>query len=56
MICDDCGHCTKIVTEKGRVISCSILNKQEMEDSISYDHCIIWTPKKIKKRRKQDLL
>lgn len=53
MICDDCRHCSKIVTEKGRVVSCSVLGKQEMEFHILHNHCIIWTPKKVKKRRKK---
>jgi len=53
MICDDCGYCIKIATEKGRDISCRILDKQEMEHSISSNRCVIWTPKKIKKRRKR---
>ena len=52
MICDDCGYCTKRVTEKGRIVSCAILDKQEMERNISNNRCIIWTPKKTKKRRK----
>lgn len=41
MICDDCGYCSKIVTEKGRDVSCRVLNKQEMEDSILKNYCII---------------
>lgn len=55
MICDDCGHCTKIVTEKGRVVSCDVLDKHKplMEDSIARNHCVIWTPKKVQKRRKK---
>lgn len=53
MICDDCGYCSKIVTEKGRDVSCRVLNKELMEDSISHNHCVIWRPKKIKKRRKK---
>ena len=53
MICDDCGYCSKIVTEKGRVVSCRVLDKEMMEYNISHDRCIIWRPKKIKKRRKK---
>lgn len=53
MICDGCGHCTKIVTEKGRDVSCSIVEKRRMEEIILNNRCITWTPKKIKKRRKK---
>lgn len=53
MICDDCGYCVKRVTEKRRNISCIVLNKQEMEDNILNNRCVIWTPKKVKKRRKK---
>ena len=53
MICDDCRYCIKRVTEKGRNISCSILDKPSMELNISYNHCVVWTPKKVKKRKKR---
>lgn len=56
MICDDCGYCIKRVTEKGRTITCKILGeklKYMMEDSILENHCVSWTPKKVKKRRKR---
>ena len=53
MICDNCGYCTKYITEKGRNISCKILDKQEMEHNILNNRCVIWTPKKVKKRRKR---
>ena len=53
MICDDCGYCTKILTEKGRNISCRIVDKRQMEYNILNNRCITWTPKKIKKRRKK---
>ena len=53
MICDDCGYCIKVATEKGRTVSCKILDKQEMEYNILKNHCIVWTPKKEKNRRKR---
>ncbi len=56
MICDDCGYCVKRVTEKGRSISCKILGEQlkdYMERNILENHCVSWTPKKVKKRRKR---
>ena len=53
MICDDCGYCIKRVTEKGRNISCYILDKELMETNILFNHCVVWTPKKVKKRRKK---
>ena len=53
MICDDCGYCVKRVTEKGRNIFCNVLAKQEMEHNILNKHCVVWTPKMIKKRRKR---
>lgn len=53
MICDNCGYCIKRVTEKGRHISCRILNKELMESNISDNRCVVWTPKKVKKRRKK---
>lgn len=56
MICDDCKYCVKRVTEKGRTITCIILGeklKDIMENNIKWNHCVIWTPKKVKKRRKR---
>ena len=53
MICVDCGYCIKRVTEKGRDISCIVLDKQQMEHNILENHCVVWTPKKVKKRRKR---
>lgn len=53
MICDDCGYCVRYVTEKGRNISCNILDKHQMEHNILNNHCVVWTPKKVKKRRKR---
>jgi len=52
MICDDCRYCKKRATEKGQNISCIILDKEFMERSISNNHCVTWTLKKAKKRRK----
>jgi hypothetical protein len=57
MICDDCGYCVKRITEKGRTITCKILGDEKlkymMETNILENHCVSWTPKKDKKRRKR---
>ncbi len=53
MVCDGCEYCIKRVTEKGRNISCYILDKQLMESNILNNHCVVWTPKKVKKRKKR---